>query len=283
MLKNYLTVAFRNFKRNYVYTAINILGLTLGLAIGLIILLFLVNELTYDSYHNNAKNIYRLYTSIQFGDRAKMEDPKVNAPLGPYLLENFPDVISQTRISPKQTLKFKINDSEFMEDMYFADSSFFQIFTLKFLYGNKNNALIEPFSLVITKSLAKKYFGNNNPIGEIITDSKKRNYTITAVIEDVPENSHFKFDVLSSFSTLDNIDEFKNSINGWGFQYTSFYTYIKVKNNYAIKILEKEFPKIANTYLSGNPAFKFSLTLQPIEKIHLYYESKTDSRIKRIY
>lgn len=274
MFRNYLIVAFRNFKRNYVFTAINILGLTLGLAIGLIILLYLVNELTYDKYHKDSENIYRLFTSIQVGDRARMEDSKVNAPLGPYLLDNYEDVITQARISDEILVKFNMNNYEFKENLHYADSTLFDIFTYKFLAGNKRTALKEPFSMVITESISHKYFGDENPVGKIITDSKNRNYTITAVIKNVPENSHFKFDILSSFSSLDYLDDYKNSINGWGFQHKSFYTYIKVKNNYDISILENEFPKIATTYLSDNPMFKFSLSLQAIEKIHLHYSNE---------
>lgn len=272
MLKNYLIVAIRNLKRNYVFTGINILGLTLGLAISSIIVLYLINELTYDTYHKDSKQIYRLFQEVTIGAGAKATGPEVNATLGPYLVNNYPDIINQTRISRDIAIKFKLGENSFNERIFYADTSIFQIFTLKFKSGNPETALKEPFSLVLTEKMANKFFGNVNPIGKIITGANNKTYTVTAVIKNIPENSHFKFDILSSFESLYSLDDYKDNIDGWGLKYLNFYTYIKVKKEYNIKKLNTELSKIVETYLSENSFFKYKLSIQPLEQIYLKYD-----------
>lgn len=272
MIKNYVIVAIRNLKRNAVFTGINILGLTLGLAINAIIVLYLVNELTYDTYHKNSKQIYRLFQEINFGGSATGMGPEVNALLGPYLVKNYPDIITQARFSAENTIKFKLGDNNFNEKIYYADTSFFDIFTCKCKYGNLRSALKEPFSLVLTENAARKFFGEIDPIGKTIAGSNGRSYTVSAVIKNIPENSHFKFDVLSSFSSLYYLDDYKDKIDGWGTNYSTFHTYFKIKQGFNIKKIETELPNIIKTYLSENSFLKYKLSIQPLEAIYLHYD-----------
>lgn len=272
MLRNYLIVAIRNLKRNYTFTGINILGLTLGLSISAIILLYLVNELTYDKYHKDSKQIYRLFQEVAIGSEAKGMGPEVNAPLGPYLVKNYPEIIEQARITRENIIKFKLGDISMNEKIFYADPSIFKIFTIKFIYGNPKAALEDPFSLVLTENYAKKLFGNIDPTGNTITDLNKNIYTVTAVIKNIPENSHFKFNILSSFSTLNSLNDYKENIDGWGFNYQNFYTYIKVQKDFNVNKFDVELSKIVTRYLSENSFFKFKLSLQPLEKIYLYYD-----------
>jgi putative ABC transport system permease protein len=274
MIKNYLIVALRNLRRNYVFTSINIIGLTLGLAINAIIVLYLVNELTYDRFNKDYKQIYRLHQEVNYGGSARGLDPRVNAPFGPYLQSNFPNVINQARVSSENMVRFLHGESIFDEKIFYADSTFFQLFTYRFILGDSESALKKPFSLVLTKNMAKKYFGKANPVGKTLTTSKGRLYTVTGVIENVPENSHFKFDMLSSFTSLPYIEEYNGKIDGWGTNYVSFYTYIKTSKGYDISALESELPRIADTYLSDNAFLKYSFTFQHLKDIYLYHSGK---------
>jgi len=155
MIRNYLKIAIRNLRRNPTFSIINVLGLTLGLAITSLIAIYVMNELTYDSFHKDSQYIYRLYKSIAVGS-SRMMGPRVNAPLGPYLVENYPNVITQTRISDEEKHTFWIGDKSFEENLIYADSSFFRIFTLDFVYGDPKSALVEPFSLVLTEKCNQK-------------------------------------------------------------------------------------------------------------------------------
>ncbi len=267
-------VALRNMRRNYMFAGINILGLTLGLAISAIIVLYLVNELTFDRFHKDYRQIYRLHQEINYGGSARGLDPKVNAPFGPFLNENYPDVINQARISSENPIKFILGETTFDEKIFYADSTFFKVFTYRFIYGNSKTALKEPFSLILTKNAAIKYFGKIDPVDKILTATNGRLYTVKGVIENVPENSHFKFDMLSSFVSLAYLDDYNGKIDGWGTNYSSFYTFIKTKKGFDISILEKELPKITEKYLSENSFIKYSFTFQHLHDIYLYHSDQ---------
>lgn len=274
MIRNYFKIAVRNLKRNLRFSVINILGLTLGLAISLLILLFVFNELTYDSYHKDADRIYRIYNRIDVKGGGAYGMSTVNAPLGTLLVHQYPGVISHTKISDLIKTKFTYKDKSFDEELYYADSSFFQLLTADFIYGNAETALIEPFSLVLTKKTADKFFGDKNPMGELVKADNNKIYKVTAVIKDIPENSHFKYSVLSSFSSLSQLDGHKANMDGWGWGKNMYKTYIKLSPENDVEKLIKEFPLIAERYLSDNPMFKYNFSLQPMKDIYLYHGSE---------
>ena len=227
MIRNYFIVAFRNLRRNLTFSIISIFGLTLGLAISSLIVLYVQNELTYDSYHKDSKYIYRIDELVEMGGYS-LGNSRVCAPMGPYLVENFPKVIAQTRITRPENLKFEIGENLFEEEMFYADSSYFQIFTFSFIFGDPKTALLEPFSLVLTEDISQKFFGNENPVGEVINAGNGRLYKVTAVVENTPKNTHFKVNMISSFISLYQLMEGENTIDGWGLDYNSYGTYIKL-------------------------------------------------------
>ncbi len=280
MIQHYLLTALRNLKKNHTSGIIKIIGLTIGLSISFIIFLYLINELSYDSYHKDAEHIYRLYKTIDFGGNGSAEGSKVNAPLGPYLVENYEEITAQARISDGNPIKFVFNETKFIEEINYADTSIFDVLTFEFIYGNKTTALKEPFSIVLTQSIATKYFGKSNPVGQILSDINKNIYTVTGVIQDVPENSHLHFKMLGSFNTLYSLDSFKEQINGWGMRYSGFNTYIKTSPEMDLQKLENSLKEIEKTHLSGNPFLTFHLSIQPIKDIYLdYYGGGSRSRV----
>jgi putative ABC transport system permease protein len=202
MIKNIIKVTFRNILRHKIYSFINIIGLATGMACCFLILLWVANELSYDRYHQNADNIYRLYTDLKVGGTQR-EAPMTSPPMAPTLVDEFPEVLNAVRISPLSRTLVQYEDLRFYEDLVrYADSSFFQIFTHRMIRGNPQNALSAPYTAVLTEEIASKYFGDVDPLGKTIKLDGNSDYTVNGVIENVPENSHFDFNILCSFQTL---------------------------------------------------------------------------------
>ncbi len=205
MLNNYIKTALRNIRGNKFYSIINILGLSIGMACALLLLLYVRDELTYDKYHKNYKNIYRLESVYKFeSGTVKMANTAV--PLGPVLKDEFTEVKDYVRFLYTDREFFKYEGTEFIENkIYYSDPSVFDVFSHRLIRGS-TGALKTPYSMVMTESLAKKYFKDKNPIGKIIVNSKGKSFKITGVMEDVPSNSHLKFDALISMSTRAEIE-----------------------------------------------------------------------------
>jgi putative ABC transport system permease protein len=275
MIKNYLKIALRNLKRNITISAINIFGLTFGLAIASLIVLYVQNELTYDAYHKDAKQIYRIDEVVELGGYS-IGNTRVCAPMGPYLVEKFPKVIAQTRISRPEDLKFEIGENSIEEEIFYADSTYFQIFTFDFIFGNPKTALIEPFSLVLTKHISEKFYGNKNPVGEVIKAKNGKLYKVTAVVEDTPQNTHLKVNMISSFASLYQLMEGENKIDGWGLDYNSYGTYIKLSKEYPLEQFKNEFPIVVKTFLSDKPDQVYKHSFQAIKDIYLYHDGGGD-------
>lgn len=269
MIQNYLKILLKNLKRNKTISAINIFGLTFGLAITSLIVLYVQNELTYDAYHKDAKNIYRIDEIVESNGYSLQN--YVCAPMGPYLLSNFPKVISQTRIKSPEDYKFEIGENFFEEEIFYADSSYFEIFTFDFIFGDPKTALIEPFSLVLTEHVSKKFFGNKNPVGEVIKAENGHLYKVTAVVENAPKNTHLKANIISSFISLYQLMEGENKIDGWGLDYNSYITYIKLSNGYTLEQFEAEFPVVTKTFLSDNPDHVYKHYFRAIKDIYMYH------------
>ncbi|MEO1033485.1 MAG: ABC transporter permease [Bacteroidota bacterium] len=205
MIRNYFKIAFRNLLKNKVYSAINIGGLAIGMACFLLIALFIQNELSYDHYHEKADHIYRV---IHKGDADK-SDPWVwgNAPIGPALKSDFPEIIEKVQFSGRSDILLTYEENSFQEsECFYVDATVFDVFSWPLIYGEPETALETPYSIVLTETTAKKYFGNQNPVGKTIEGIGGRandgTYTVTGVMADVPSNSHFNFDVLMSMSSF---------------------------------------------------------------------------------
>ncbi len=242
MFKNYLKIAWRNLKKNKGYSVINIGGLAIGLACFLLIAMFIQNELSYDTYHEKADRIYRV---VHHSSAANLEDRWVwgNAPVGPALKSDFSEVVEKVQFSGRSDVLLKYNERSFQEsNCFYIDPTVFDIFSWPLISGNPETALEAPYSIVLTESMAKKYFGDEDPMGKAIEGVGGRAndgiYTVTGVMKDVPSNSHFTFDVLLSMSSF--YQTRPGIFDAWG--YVDFYTYFLVADNFDVQAFQAKMP-----------------------------------------
>lgn len=281
MFKNYITVAWRNLIKNRTFSIINIAGLAVGLACFILITMYVIDELSYDRFHEKADRIYRIHSDIRFGgtdlNMAVSADP-----MGAALKKDYPQVEEFTRIYASEGSKLFKKGNQYINEtkVAYADSTFFNVFTFPAVEGDAATALNEPNTVVITESTARKYFGSTQAaMGKMIecSDNGQTLYKVTAVVKDFPSNSHFNFDLLLS---MDNADY------GFG-NYLShnFHTYLLLKPGSDYKALERKFPQYIDQYIlpqarqfmqinsmadfekTGN---KLVYSLMPLTDIHLY-------------
>jgi len=268
MWSNYLKISFRNLWKNKSFTLINIAGLAIGLAVSFSILLYVVNEISYDRFNEKSDRIYRFAASMDFEDR-HFEIAEMPIPFGPALAEEFPEVKNFTRIQEAGSTIISRENRLFKETgIYYADPGFFKMFTLSVISGNPETFLDAPFKVVITEEMAEKYFGEENPIGQIFEWDHSHQFTVTGVVKKMPENSHFKFNMLSSMSTLESMGR---NLNDWmGF---SIHTYLELSGNVQIKGLEEKYYNFLWAHIPDQIkklGVKVDLFLQPLTRIHLY-------------
>ena len=204
MIRNFFLLALRNLKRDMFYNLMNILGLTIGISSSLLLLMYVIDDLSYDKYHENHENIYRIGTHISEPDDA-FSWSVCPYPMAPQLKEDFPQVKEFVRINGAGRSWFKNGEILFVEEnIMYADSSVFEVFTYPLLQGDPKTALTQPNTIVISKSMADKYFGDEDPMGKVLEREGERTYEVTGVMKDVPKNSHIRFDALLSGSSLPN-------------------------------------------------------------------------------
>ncbi|MEJ8820212.1 ABC transporter permease [Lacibacter sp. H407] len=281
MFKNYLKIAWRNLLKNKTFSLINIAGLASGLACFILITLYIIDELSYDRFHEKADRIYRVHSDIRFGG-TDMSLAVTSDPMGATLKKDYPQVEQFTRIYASEGSKlFKKENVYITEDrVVFADSTLFDVFTLPAIAGNTKTALHEPNTVVINESTAKKYFGSvEAAMGKTMecNDERNRLYKVTAVIKDIPKNSHFNYDL---FLSMDNVEY------GFGnFMSHNFHTYIVLQPGADYKAFDKNFVQLIEKYLlpqarqfmkiesmsdfekTGN---KLAYSIMPITDIHLH-------------
>lgn len=279
MLKNYLKIALRNLLRHKGYSLINILGLAVGMASCILILLYVHDELSYDKYHKDADQIYRVTREWFNSDGASsLHLGHVAPPIGPLLKIDFPEIQQMVRITDGNNPLIRHQDKVFQEErFYFADPNIFEIFTLPLLKGDPQKALTDPNSVVLTPTMARKYFGGEEPLGQVLNIDGRADLKITGVMQEVPVNSHFHFDFLGSMKLLELVygdDEFKN----WGSN--NYTTYLLFPQNYSIENFKKAVPDfIGRHHPDGKEAIpKTTLHLQRLTDIHLH--SHLDSEIE---
>ncbi|WP_051211233.1 ABC transporter permease [Runella zeae] len=293
MIRNYVKIALRNLVANKAFATINILGLSVGLACFMLIAVFVYDELNYDTYAANARNIYRIHVSVT-GNGDVAVYPSVDAAVGDGIKAAFPEVKEAARLlSVSDFVKFE--DKQFKEEhLAFADANFLPLFSIPFLEGKAVDALKEPNSIVITEDLAKKYFGNKNPLGKSLTiGPQKAAYKVTGVIYKLPDNSHFHFDAFLSLST------FKIPYPTWS--NVGYYTYLELNDNADPKKLEAKFPQLVAKYVvpevqqdmgislaeAQKSVETFRFKLQPLTEIHLHshtkYELEPNGDIQYVY
>ena len=277
MLKNYLKVAIRNLWKSKGFSGINIFGLAVGIAVCLLIMLFVIDELGYDKFNKKADRIYRVDGDIKFGGThfilAVAPDP-----MGPTLKKDYPQVEQYVRFRDRGGFRIKKGNENLQENkVIHVDSTLFDVFTLQMIAGDPKTALVEPRSVVITEKIANKYFNSTDVVGKIFVVNDTMNYKVTGVIKNVPTQSHFNFDFFVSMSSID-----ESRKNNW--LSNNFNTYVLLKKDADPKALEAQLETVVNKYV-GEQAQQFlntSLTefkkqgnfdnyyLTPLTKIHLH-------------
>ncbi len=204
MFKNYLKVAFRNILKKKYYSFLNLLGLSIGITVGILVIIYIQDELSYDTFHPGVENKYVIALNGKIGNQ-EVQGVFTPPPLARAALEEIPGITSVTRTFSSAGTVFRYENRAFTEyDAFWADSSFFDYFGYELIRGNKKTVLSEPNKVVLTESAAKKYFGENDPIGKVLlAGNDKAAYEVTGIAADSPHNSHFQFDVLISFSTIE--------------------------------------------------------------------------------
>nr|WP_295922203.1 ABC transporter permease [uncultured Dyadobacter sp.] len=271
MLKSYIKIAWRNIARQKAYSILNIAGLSIGMACSILILLWVQNEWSYDRFHKQADQIFRL--TCNAGDFKVAVSP---AGMARGLQTQMPQIEAAVRLSKPLTSLFEAGDKRFEEKrVFFADSNFLQVFSFPLLKGNANTALRGPGSVLITESMAKKYYGSEDAVGKIIRMNNKENFTVAGVLADVPADSHLQFDFIISMATaVKSTWDLQNDT--WG--NFNFYTYFRLAKNTntsasGLRALTEQIGKI---YTAHGQTLKVDFHLQPLTSIHLYSDMQID-------
>ena len=235
MFKIYFKVALRNLLRNRLHAAVDILGLSVGIAVSIVVFLYIQSEVTYDSYHSDGDRIYRLTSNfVMNGERERTAVS--SSQIGPLLKEEVPEIEAATRMVYISRSNVSSDYATFDEDhLLAADEGVFEVFDYKLLRGDPATCLKNPQTIVITESFAKRYFGQRDPMGQILVSGTKRQYTVTGIMEDIPENTHHYFDALISLCSLpkDNLDgDESTDLILWS---ASVYTFLLLKEDYQPK------------------------------------------------
>lgn len=285
MYKNYFKITFRVFNREKLYSLINIFGLTLGFACCLLIALFIKDELSYDKFHNHSDRIYRI--SAAYMRQGQWEPYASNSWRNAELIKNnYREIEQLVRIMPDNNTLFEYRDKRFVEErIAWVDSNFFTMFNFPLIEGSSAEALKGPNKVVISQSIAAKYFGNEDPIGKVFKlNDYPLDLQVSALMEDMPTNSHFHFDFLISGETIKQAyNEALFTNVGWDSQFV----YAKLTSGTNPERIEATFPDFINNNLDFWKSTTFKMFLQPLESIHLESsigrEFEANGSLVRIY
>lgn len=274
MIRSFIITAIRHLAKNKGYTIVNVLGLSVGLACFTLIGLWVKGELSYDKFHSKADRIYRVAATFtnesgQFGQAVTC------APLAPALVSDLPEVEDALRMIRRHSI-FQLEEKQFAEEHLAVDPSFFKLFDFELLKGNPATALNDPYNIVLSESMVKKYFGDKDPMGQSIKvfafdpGSQGADYKITGIIEDCPRNSHFNYKFLMSFKTVEVYNPGALSYDGW-FN-SNYYTYILTKPGANTALLQSKMADFLEKYIGSDMKknkIYWSYFLQPMTDIHL--------------
>jgi putative ABC transport system permease protein len=277
MFGNYIKLAFRNLKKDKGFSAINIFGLALGLATCLLITLFVVDELSYDRYNTNADRIYRISADIHINGNT-FNSTSTPFPMGIALVKDYPAIEKAVRFGQPGDMLVKKGTETIMEQhAVFADSTLFDVFSLSMIAGNPRTALVQPYSMVISETMARKYFNSIDVVGKSLLTSNTVNYKITGVIRDMPTRSHFHFNFIKAMSEL-TYSRDQSWLNN------NCVTYVLVRPGTSVKQLNSDINGTINKYiapqlqsllhssldnLAKNGNF-FKYPVMPLNDIHLH-------------
>jgi putative ABC transport system permease protein len=296
MIFNYLKIAFRNIRKYKFISFINLFGLTVGLTCCLLILAYIVNELSYDKYHDKADRIYRvsrLFKNPQTGVEM-LNLGTVAPPFAPLIQNDFKEVEKVTRFIQNGNTPFRYGEKNFNEpNPYWADSNFFAFFKTEVIKGNPQKALTGPYSIMLTEEAAQKYFGNEDPMNKVLRMGNQFDFKVTGIFKRLPSNTHFHPEFLMSFSTLNDTAIYGAENLRTNFGNNSFFTYLLLPEGYDPKKLEAQFPAFIDRHMprAQNAQFKpsqgTSLSLTKLTDIHLRShldsEAEPNGDIRRVY
>ena len=274
MIRNYLKVALRNIRRHKAYSLINILGLSVGMACFFLIFLYVQHELSYDRFHGQSDQIYRITTEWQIEGQTQVHNTTA-APVAPALINDFPEVQNTVRLYRIRAI-IRHKDQSFVESrVYMADPSFLGVFSFPLIRGNPKTVLSDRDSIVITKEMAEKYFGGEDPVGKILTFWNRFDFKISGIAENAPPNSHLEFDFLIRFDLINDFSNF-NYLENWASW--NFQTYILLQEDFPIEEFENKSIGFIKKY-RGDETNTRMFHLQSLTKINL----ETQDKIKYIY
>ena len=264
MIRNLIKTAVRHILKHPGYSFLNVLGLTLGITSALFLLIYVSDEVSYDRYHEKADRIYRVSSRITETDD-QFTWIVAQIPFGPQVAQDYPEVEAYVRFFNMPRALYEYEDKEFVEeDFFYADSALFDIFTYRVIRGDARRALLEPNKIVLTETVAARYFGDGDPVGRTLTSGNSA-YEVTGVIEDVPSNSHFRFGALASRTNL------PEQIGSWG--NFGVFTYLLFPEGLDVKAFEEKMQGMYAAYMEpifGPVNVKVEYLLEPIREIHLY-------------
>lgn len=276
MIKNYLITAYRNLIRNKGFSFINILGLAIGMVASILISLWAYDELSFDGFHEKSNKIFRVERDLFFnGERYLV--PVTGAIYGGTIKSDFPEYEDMLRLYASELSVEDQSNTDHQERVFFGDDSFFNVFSFDLLRGDPSLALKEPFSVVLTQKGAERYFGKDDPINKQILiewEGEKRSYLVTGIMQNIPQNSHFHFDVLASFNTLETF--MPENLKSWLNNY--LYTYVLLKDDITVEQAEDKLQVLVDKYIlpaysqflrADDTESSMKLYLRSIEDIHL--------------
>lgn len=280
MFINYLKIAIRNIKRHKVFSFINIAGLGTGLAISLFIVLWVQDELSHDRFHKNFKNIYRIVEQWEISDGSVNPGATTPYPLGPALRDNYPEVEESLHFLIEDGTLVGYTDKRFYENKFaFADANFFSMFSFPLLKGSPETVLKDLNALVISQSMAKKYFGNEDPMGKILAINARHDFIISGIMLDMPHNSHIQADFVCNFEFL--------VANDWSKRWVDhmYYTYVRLRPDTDLETFGAKIKSYIND--NNNDPTIIQIFLQPLKDIHLRsnlnYDMDGTSQGKALY
>ncbi len=285
MFKNHITIAIRTLLRHKVYSFVNISGLAVGLACCMLIMLFVQDELSYDQFHKNANQIYRVLWNARYGDN-EWTIPYVSVPISETLKERFPQVAHSTRLRRESQTIRRESNYVIEKNFYYAESSFFDVFTVPFIAGDPATALNAPNAVILTEQSAQRYFPNRDPMGQTLELNDGTSLQVTGVVKAFPPQSHFHFDFLAPIKTLPIIERRKSA---WGS--ATVYTYLMLKDGASASELQTKFTAYVREHILSKmppmPGYHTNYLIQPVTDIHLHsnllYEITANSNIMYIY
>lgn len=269
MLQSYLKVALRSLRKNKGYAFINVVGLAMGMTCGVLILLYVQDELKYDRFHENADQIHRVRVERFAGGGEAEYRATASAPMAPAIVNDFPEVLAATRFGQSNFL-VEHEDRRFYESRFFwTDSTVFDVFSFDMIHGNPGTALVAPGSLVLTATTARKYFGEANAVGQVLqVDGSDMN--VTGVVADIPPQSHIQFDMLGSLTTVEAARQRASS--QWNWWSLSYHTYLLVDERADIERLAEGIHELPSRYIGeqeSQSGYRQFLYLQALPSIHL--------------